>query len=138
MGTNPSFTGDQIDGLATYLADKLAGPDDGSILARVTTSGFRPHKRLLDHVASVIRGEPTFILLDEQQVPYNAIMDSVRAADWRAPKRGSTKSVASIPPQDSSSTTSASFSVRTLCTVLWRADGSASAINPTIELYVAE
>ncbi len=80
LATNPSFTGDQIDDFAGYLDARVTGPDDGSILERVATSEFRPHKRLLDHVARVIRNEPVFTLLDEQQVAYNAIMDSVRVA----------------------------------------------------------
>ena len=80
LATNPSFAGDQIDDFATYLDARVAGPDDGSILERVANSAFRPHKRLLDYVARVIRNEPVFTLLDEQQVAYNAIMDSVRGA----------------------------------------------------------
>jgi len=39
-----------------------------------------PPKRLLDHVARVIRREPVFTLLDEQPVAFNAIMDAVGAA----------------------------------------------------------
>ncbi len=80
LATNPSFTGDQVNALATYLDARVAGPDDGSILDKVANSSFRPHKRLLDHVARVIRNEPVFTLLDEQQVAYNAIMDEVKAA----------------------------------------------------------
>ena len=80
LGTNPSFAGDQSDALATFLDNRLAGPDDGAILDRVAATAFRPHKRLLDHVARVIRNESVFTLLDEQQVAYNAIMDSVRGA----------------------------------------------------------
>ncbi len=80
LATNPSFAGDQIDAFATYLDTRVAGPDDGSILDKVANTAFRPHKRLLDHVARVIRNEPVFTLLDEQQVAYNAIMDSVRGA----------------------------------------------------------
>ena len=80
LGTNPSFAGDQSDALATFLDNRLAGADDGAILERVAATAFRPHKRLLDHVARVIRNEPVFTLLDEQQVAYNAIMDSVRGA----------------------------------------------------------
>jgi uncharacterized protein len=80
LATNPSFAGDQTSDFATYLDTRVAGPDDGSILDRIAHSAFRPHKRLLDHVARVIRNEPVFTLLDEQQVAYNAIMDSVRAA----------------------------------------------------------
>ncbi len=76
----PAFAGDQADGLATFLDDRVTGPDDGSILDRVADATFKPHKRLLDHVARVIRNEPSFVLLDEQQVAFNAIIDEVRAA----------------------------------------------------------
>lgn len=80
MATNPAFAGDQRNALIDFLEQRVVGPDDGSILERVASTAFRPHKRLLDHVARVIRHEPVFTLLDEQQVTYNAIMDSVRAA----------------------------------------------------------
>lgn len=81
LGTNPSFAGDRTSEFASYPDARLEGPDEGGvILERVAVSAFRPHKRLLDHVARVIRNEPVFTLLDEQQVAYNAIMDSVRGA----------------------------------------------------------
>ena len=77
LATNPSFAGDQLDALATFLDERVAGPDEGEILERVAATAFKPHKRLLDHVARVIRNEPTFVLLDEQLVAYNAILDAV-------------------------------------------------------------
>src|SRR5439155_7473106 len=80
LASNPSFSGDQTDALATFLDQRVSGPDEGEILERVAVTAFRPHKRLLDHVARMIRNEPVFTLLDEQQVAYNAIMDSVRGA----------------------------------------------------------
>ena len=80
MATNPAFTGNQRNALIDFLETRVVGPDDGSILERVANTAFRPHKRLLDHVARVIHNEPVFTLLDEQQVAYNAIMDSVRGA----------------------------------------------------------
>jgi len=76
----PTFTGDEADRLAAFLDARISGPDDGSILELVANATFRPYKRLLDHVARVIRQEPAFVLLDEQQVAFNAIMDEVRAA----------------------------------------------------------
>jgi hypothetical protein len=76
----PAFTGDQADGLASFLDERVSGPDDGALLDRVAAAAFRPHKRLLDHVARVIRNEPTFVLLDEQLVAFNAILDEVRSA----------------------------------------------------------
>ena len=42
LAQNPSFTGDQLDDFATFLDERVSGPDDGSILERVATSAFRP------------------------------------------------------------------------------------------------
>jgi uncharacterized protein len=80
MATNPAFTGNQRNALIEFLEARVVGPDDGTILDRVASTAFRPHKRLLDYVARVIKHEPIFTLLDEQQVTFNAIMDSVQAA----------------------------------------------------------
>jgi hypothetical protein len=78
LATNPAFAGSQRDAFATFLDQRVAGPDENNeILERVAATAFRPHKRLLDHVARVIRNEPTFVLLDEQLVAYNAILDAV-------------------------------------------------------------
>jgi hypothetical protein len=77
LATNPSFAADQLDAFATFLEHRVSGPDEGDILDRVASTEFKPHKRLLDHVAKVIRNEPTFVLLDEQLVAYNAILDAV-------------------------------------------------------------
>ena len=48
------------------------------VLDRVLRGAYRPHKRLLDHTARVIAAEPTFVLLDEQQVVFNTILAKVR------------------------------------------------------------
>lgn len=80
MARCPAFTGDQVDDFADFLDGRVSGPDEGDILDRVASVAFRPHKRLLDHVARVIRNEPTFVLLDEQLVAFNAILDEVRSA----------------------------------------------------------
>jgi hypothetical protein len=80
LATNPSFTGDKVNDLADYLTTRVEGPDEGDNLLRVAASAFKPHKRLLDHVAGVIRREPVFTLVDEQLVAYNAILDSVGPA----------------------------------------------------------
>ena len=80
LEANPAFTGDQRDGLASYLDQRVNGPDEGDILKQVAASTFKPHRRLLDHVGRVIRNEPSFVLLDEQLVAYNAILDEVAHA----------------------------------------------------------
>jgi hypothetical protein len=80
LARSPLFTGDEVDQLADFLVANTGGPDDGSILARVAASDFHPHRRLLDHVAKVIRNEPAFTLLDEQVVAFNAVMAQVRSS----------------------------------------------------------
>jgi DUF2075 family protein len=76
----PLFAGDQTDDLSHYLEVNVGGPDDGSVLERVAEARFHPHRRLLDHVASVIRREPAFTLLDEQVVAFNAVLAQVQSS----------------------------------------------------------
>jgi uncharacterized protein len=80
LALNPMFNGNQSNKLAEFLELHVPGPDDGSVLENVAATAFKPAKRLMDHVAKVIANEPSFVLLDEQLVAFNAIMDSVRGA----------------------------------------------------------
>src|SRR5205085_3320076 len=51
VALNPSFTGDTISELDTYLDASLRGGNGLSILEEVLRGRYRPHKRLLEHVA---------------------------------------------------------------------------------------
>ncbi len=77
--TNPVFTGDQTDGLISYLDAVVGNGRGGQILDEVLTGTYKPHKRLLDHTARVIRNEPSYVLLDEQQVVFNTVLARIRA-----------------------------------------------------------
>jgi uncharacterized protein len=74
----PLFAGDQVDEFADYLNVQLVGGDGRSVLQEVLKGRYRPHKRLLEHTARVIRREPAYVLLDEQQVAFNDIIGRVR------------------------------------------------------------
>jgi DUF2075 family protein len=74
----PAYAGDQADRLSTFLVDRLSAGDGGRVLEEVLKGRYRPHKRLLDHTAKMIRREPTYTLLDEQQVAFNHIMSRMR------------------------------------------------------------
>ena len=76
---NPVFSRDDADELAIYLGARVGDGDGDRILESVIRGRFRPSKRLLDHTASVIRNEPAYILLDEQEVAYKAVLTQVRA-----------------------------------------------------------
>ena len=75
---HPPFIGEQADELATFLTDHLAAGDGLTVLDEVLKGRYHPHKRLLEHTARVIRHEPAFVLLDEQQVTFNHIVGRVR------------------------------------------------------------
>ncbi len=75
----PMFVGDQVDDLVDYLAANVGEGGGGPVLDDVLRGKYRPHKRLLDHVAKMVADEPTFVLLDDQQVACNAVLTKVRA-----------------------------------------------------------
>lgn len=75
----PAFTGDDVDDLVPFL-DATVGEGRGAEpLERVLEGKYRPHRRLLEHTASVIRNEPIFTLLDEQRIAFNHVLGLVRA-----------------------------------------------------------
>lgn len=74
----PLFAGDEVDEFADFLNVQLVSGDGRTVLQEVLKGRYRPHKRLLEHTARVIRREPAYILLDEQQVAFNDIIGRVR------------------------------------------------------------
>jgi hypothetical protein len=75
----PSFTGDDIDELVPFLHATVGEGGGADPLGRVLEGRYRPHRRLLEHTAAVIRNEPVFTLLDEQRVAFNHVLSLVRA-----------------------------------------------------------
>lgn len=76
----PVFTGGDTTRLAEHLAERLGKGGGEEVMQRVAESRYRPAKKLLSHVAQVIREEPAFVLLDEQLVIFNQVWAAVEAA----------------------------------------------------------
>jgi uncharacterized protein len=74
----PLFTKDQTTELVKYVNDFVGGGEGQAVLAKVLESKYRAGKKLLEHTSAVIKGEPTYVLLDEQQVAFNAVFAAVR------------------------------------------------------------
>jgi DUF2075 family protein len=70
----PIFTADDVPKFTTFLRQRVSLADAGLVSARVEESKYRASKKLLDHVAKVIRGKPEYILLDEQLVVFDQVM----------------------------------------------------------------
>jgi uncharacterized protein len=74
----PVFSEDDVDSLREYLIKKLKEGHGIDVLRRVEQGKYRPSKKLMDHVANVIKGVPQYILLDEQLVAYDKVFASAR------------------------------------------------------------
>lgn len=79
-GLAPVFTSGDLSRLARHLFERVGGGDGERVLERVAKSRYRPAKKLLSHVSMVIREEPAFVLLDEQQVVFSQVMSAVEDA----------------------------------------------------------
>jgi DUF2075 family protein len=69
----PLFTADDVEKLKSYLSDKLQKGDGIDVLKRIEQSKYRPNRKLMDHVGNVIKGVPSYTLLDEQLVVYDKV-----------------------------------------------------------------
>jgi hypothetical protein len=72
----PVFTAEHVPGLVAFLDQRIRGGDSGEVAAKVEQSKYRPSKKLLDHIAHLIKGKPEYVLLDEQLVVYDKVMEA--------------------------------------------------------------
>src|SRR6266478_5552670 len=63
----------------SYLHNYSPTKDDPLFLPQfVEQSKYRPSKKLLDHVAKLIKGKPEYVLLDEQLVVYDKVVEAAK------------------------------------------------------------
>jgi len=76
----PTFTADDVDALARHLLDRLSSGEGWPVLQRIEQSKYRPSKKLMEHVANVIKGKREYVLLDEQLVVYEKVLAALARA----------------------------------------------------------
>lgn len=69
----PLFTADDFDDISDYLRSSLSQGEGMEVLRRIEQGKYRPSKKLMQHVGEVIKGNPQYILLDEQKIVYDNI-----------------------------------------------------------------
>jgi hypothetical protein len=74
----PVFNMDEVPKLRDFLTAKLGGGEGLEVLKRVERSKARPSKKLMEHVASVIKGKAEYVLLDEQLVVFDKVVACAR------------------------------------------------------------
>ena len=75
---SPIFTADDVRSLSGYLADRLKKGSGSAVLQRIEKSQYRPSKKLMEHVGSMIKGFSEYVLLDEQLVVYEKVLNCAR------------------------------------------------------------
>jgi hypothetical protein len=78
INKHPVFTGKDVDPLIGFLQQRLGGGNGEPVRDRIERSKLRPSKKLMQHVAQVIRGNPQYVLLDEQLVVYETVLACAR------------------------------------------------------------
>lgn len=76
----PLYLNNDADVLASMLQKNLGSGGGVEIMDRVLASPYAPSRQLLDHTASMIKGETRYRLIDDQIVAYNAVLSLVRRA----------------------------------------------------------
>jgi DUF2075 family protein len=78
----PLFTGDDVDRLARHLVARLEAGEGLTVLKRIEESRYRPSRKLMDHVAEMIRGEvdgsARYHLIDEQELVRQKVLATAR------------------------------------------------------------
>ena len=76
----PVFTADDVPQFTGFLKQNVPLGDAGTVTSMVERSKYRASKKLLDHVAKVVRGKPEYILLDEQLVVFDQVLHEAEIA----------------------------------------------------------
>lgn len=74
----PLFSGHDAAQFSDYLKESLGGGVGMPVLDRIIHGRYAPSKKLLEHTARVIKGDPVYTLLDDQIVAYNSILTMAR------------------------------------------------------------
>ena len=82
----PLFTGDMKEALQEYLFEQVGAGDGRNVLARVLQSRYLPSRRLLDHIAAMVEGNPIYQLLDEQLIAFNTVISKIHQFQQQAGK----------------------------------------------------
>ena len=91
----PVFLQDDVEKLRSFIKTYIKEKDGINLLLRIDHGKLKPAKALQDSMASMIRGNQEFVLIDEQKVAYETVKKLVEAAVRTAndPLKGFSKSV---------------------------------------------
>ena len=82
----PLFVNADADNLGAYIHDHVGGGDGLAVMDTALYAKLAPSRKLLEYMARLVAGEPSYRLIDDQAVAYSAVLSLVRRA--RSGKHG--------------------------------------------------
>ena len=72
----PIFLKEDVKQLASFLGRYVRKGDRHKTLYRIENSRIQPSKELAEHLASLIKGNQEFLMIDDQKVVYEAVLEA--------------------------------------------------------------
>ncbi|AZZ37450.1 AAA family ATPase [Bdellovibrio sp. qaytius] len=73
----PLFLKEDIAKLREFIKKYIKHGDTKNILYRIDNGKIRPSKQLADHLVGLLKGNPEFVLIDEQKIAYEICLKSL-------------------------------------------------------------
>ena len=83
----PAFTRGQVDELRKFIKKSVVRGDNKELLYAIEHGKIKPSKSLQESIANMLKGNPEFVMLDEQKVVYEEILSSSRKSMVDGKKR---------------------------------------------------
>ncbi|KRP45059.1 hypothetical protein SAMN04490190_4737 [Pseudomonas libanensis] len=77
---------DELEKLRTFLKTHILHGDNKEILYELSNGKIRPSKALADSLKGLLKGQPEFILIDDQKATFESALAAASAASEAAPK----------------------------------------------------
>ena len=77
---------DELEKLRTFLKTHIHHGDDKEILYELSNGKIRPSKALADALKGLLKGQPEFILIDDQKATFESALAAASTASEKAPK----------------------------------------------------
>lgn len=71
----PAFTKKDIRALREFIKKSIVYGDNGDVIYKVEQGKIRPSKSLQDSIASMVKGNKEFVMVDDQKVVYEKIIE---------------------------------------------------------------
>lgn len=78
----PLFLKEDIDKLRNFIKRYIKYGDKNKILYRIENGKIKPSKQLADHIVGLLKGNPEFILVDEQKIAYELSLARVESTNF--------------------------------------------------------